>query len=55
MKTSTCKAISLALGVFVSTFAWADISAVVDDCNGCHGKPMDRCADDRRCTGVCPR
>jgi sulfide dehydrogenase cytochrome subunit len=37
MKTSTCKAISLALGVFVSTFAWADISAVVDDCNGCHG------------------
>jgi len=37
MKTLTCKAISLALGLFVSAVAWGDISSVVDDCNGCHG------------------
>jgi len=37
MTTLTCKAISLTLGIFVSTFAWGDISSVVDDCNGCHG------------------
>ena len=37
MKTLTCKAISLTLGIFVSAVAWGDISSVVDDCNGCHG------------------
>jgi len=37
MKTLTCKAISLTLGIFVSAVAWGDISSIVDDCNGCHG------------------
>ncbi len=37
MKTLTVKAVLSLFGVFVSVAAWADIAAVVDNCNGCHG------------------
>jgi sulfide dehydrogenase cytochrome subunit len=37
MKSLTSLAISLTLGLFVSASAVADLSATVEDCNGCHG------------------
>lgn len=37
MQTLTSRAVSLALGVLLSAAAWADVTAVVENCNSCHG------------------
>lgn len=37
MKSLTSIAISLTLGLFASTAAVADLGAIVENCNGCHG------------------
>jgi sulfide dehydrogenase cytochrome subunit len=37
MKTLIKRVVPITLGVFLSASAWADISAVVADCEGCHG------------------
>ena len=37
MKTLIKRVVPITLGIFVSTAAWADISAITADCEGCHG------------------
>ena len=37
MKTLIKRVIPISLGIFLSASAWADISAVTADCEGCHG------------------